>query len=506
MRSSRSVSQVKVGAIISYILIVANALYGLFVTPYILESLGNSSYGVYKSIASLSSAMMVLDLGLGGTVMRYIAKYEAEGENKKIQSFFSMILCEAGIIIAVVCLSASGVFFGIDNVYGKSFTENELLLAKNLFIVLSANMVLHIVENVVNGVITGKNNFLFGNGLKLVRFLIRLVFVCGLLHYIHSAMVLVWIDFGITLVSVVVESIYIRNAYGIKIRISLQSWDKRVFKESFVYTLLLFLTSIAAQINNNLDNVVIGAIKGSELVTIYSFGLVIFGMFEQLSTAVSGVMLPTVMNALKVDDGGKTLTDIIVKAGRVQFSLLGAAVVGFAVLGKQFIRLWLGNGFDDVYIIVMILMIPSTFELCVNVCLSVLRAKNKLGFRTAVLFASTVLNFIVTVIGIKYWDYKAAAVGTALSFIIGSLVVMNIYYSKILGFNMFKIYGGILKGILPSLLVGGLAIIVSLRFVHEGWGAFIIRVGIFCVIYALCLLTYGLNKEEKKHLPIYNRK
>lgn len=296
--------------------------------------------------------------------------------------------------------------------------------------------------------------------------------------------------------------LYVRKKFAIAFRFAFRTEDIAVFKESFVYTILMFLTSIAAQINGNLDNVVIGAIRGPELVTIYSFGLVIFGMFEQLSMSIAGVMLPTITNALKIDDQGRTLQRIIVKVGRVQFMLLGAAVVGFATIGKQFIDNWLGPGFEDVYIIALILMVPSTFELCVNVCLSVLRAKNKIGFRTAVLSASTILNLFVTIIGVKYWDYKAAAVGTALSFTVGSLIVMNVYYYKTLGFNMLRIYKEILKGIWLCLAVGGIAITGSARIFTTGWGGFAVNVVIFCVVYGICLLLFGLNNEEKKHISL----
>jgi len=71
-------SQVSLGAVLSYILIILNATYGLFLTPFIIGQIGDASYGVYKTISAFTSSLMVLDLGLGGTMMRYIAKYRAD--------------------------------------------------------------------------------------------------------------------------------------------------------------------------------------------------------------------------------------------------------------------------------------------------------------------------------------------------------------------------------------------------------------------------------------------
>ena len=80
-------NEVKWGALLSYLLIIINSLYGFLIVPFILSSLGEAEYGVYKTISSLSSALMILDLGLGGTVMRYIAKFKSDDRKDKIQSF-----------------------------------------------------------------------------------------------------------------------------------------------------------------------------------------------------------------------------------------------------------------------------------------------------------------------------------------------------------------------------------------------------------------------------------
>lgn len=497
--------QVKMGVIFSYVLIIANALLGFVVTPYILYKLGNSHYGVYKTISSLTSSMMVLDFGLGGTIMRYVSKYRTDEEYEKIPGFLSMAIYEAAILIFVVGVVSVTFYLNIGNIYGASFTDAEIVLANRLFIILAVGVAAHITENIFNGVITGFNNFIFGNGIKIIRLVIRICLIFFLLSRLQSALVLVSIDLAITIVSIIVEIVYIRIIYKINIRISLKSWDMAVFKESFAYTFLIFLTSIAAQINSNLDISVIGAIKGTEMVTVYSFGIVIFSMYTQLSTSVSGVMLPTVTQTLKYDSNGKQIQDLIVRAGRIQFSLLGAAVIGFYVLGRNFIQLWLGDGFEDVYIIVLILMIPSLFELCVNVCLAVLRAKNMLGFRTFVLISTSILNLIITVVGVTLWSYFAAAIGTAISFIVGSLIIMNIYYYKKLHYPMLKIYRRIVSRIWVCLLVAGIAIKVSSQFIIGGWLAFIGNVIIFCVIYGACLLLWGLTRNEKRQIPFVSK-
>ena len=498
-------NEVKWGALLSYLLVVVNTLYGFLIIPYILSSLGDAEYGVYKTISSLSSALMILDLGLGSTAMRYIAKFKSEEKKEKIDSFISMALGE-GLIISLGLMIISAVIYALlPTIYAEGLSASEIELAKKLFVFLALNMIFHIVENVFNGVISGFNKFTVSNGIKLGRILLRVTLLFVVFAFVKSAVALVLIDLVITVLQIIVEFVYIKIKLGARIKITFKNWDKGLFIESFKYTLLIFITTIAAQINNNLDNVVIGAIRGSALVAVYSMGLLIFGMFEQLSTSLSGVMLPTVTNVLKSDNNGSQIQHTIIDIGRIQFMLLGAALVGFAVLGKQAISLWLGEGYEDVYVITLILMAPALLELCVNVCLAVLRAKNMLGFRTAVLFGTTALNALITIVGVKLVGYYAAAIGTAISFLIGSVIIMNIYYWKKLSFNMFKIYRKIFSGTWLCLLISGGAILVSSHFLNNGLIAFIINVGVFCIVYGITMILFGFKKEEKNKIPILNK-
>ena len=492
--------QIKIGVLLSYFLIILNTLYGLFLTPYMIGQLGTSEYGVYKTISSFSSSLMVLDLGIGSTVMRFVAKYRATRDEKSIPNFVAMSLIQAVAMSGVILVIGTVVFFSIKPVYSATFSSSELLKAQILFCILLLNMVLHVFENVINGVITGSNRFLFGNGIKVIRLLMRVFLIVSLLAVCSNSVVLVLIDLMMTVASIIIEMVYIVRKLHIKPKYS--HWDRALFFDTGKYTMLMFLTSIAAQVNNNLDNVIIGAITGPALVTVYSMGLLIFGMYENLSTSVSGVMLPTVTNLLEEDDSDVKIQRLIVKVGRIQFLLLGAVVVGFACVGKDFINAWLGAGYEDVYAITLILMVPSLFELCVNVCLSILRARNKLVFRTCILFASTILNAIVTVLAVKFWSYIGAAFGTAASFIIGSLIVMNIYYYKELHLPMLKIYRGITKGIWLCLAIAGVALFLVSRQISGGWGALIVNIIIFCIIYGAMLLAFGLSTEEKTALRL----
>ena len=138
-------SQVKWGALLSYALIIINACYGFLVTPYILSAIGTAEYGVYKTITSLTSSLMILDLGLGGTVMRYVAKYKSDGRVDKINSFISMALGEGTIIITALAVISGVIYLLIPRIYATGLEATEIALAEKLYVYLAISMVFHII-------------------------------------------------------------------------------------------------------------------------------------------------------------------------------------------------------------------------------------------------------------------------------------------------------------------------------------------------------------------------
>lgn len=489
-------NEVKWGAVLSYVLIFLNATYGLFLTPYILGQIGEASYGVYKTVSAFTSSLMVLDLGLGGTMMRYIAKYRADRQENKIPNFISMGLIQTGVICTVIGVVTSVLYLFLDDIYSNGLTTTEILEAKRLYLFLAIGILAHVFENLFNGIICGFNCFTFANGIKVSRLLVRIAAVVVFLGIFKDSLTLVVVDLVITILAVLAEAEFM--LLKLRIKAEFTHWDKTVFSESFKYTILMFLTSIVAQVNTNFSNVVIGAVLNSTAVTVYSMAVLIFGTYEQMSTAISGVMLPTITNSLKNDDEHYSNTlKIVVEMGRIQFILLGAVFVGFITLGKPFINMWLGADYDDVYYLVLILLGPALLELCINVCLSILRAKNMLGFRTAVIIVSTVLNLVITIVGMPCIGFYSAAIGTACSFLFGSVITMGIYYYQSLRINILKLYRGIFNRIWICLVLSGIVCFGVSMIFDTPVTKFILGFCAFCITYAFTLLVFGLNEKEK---------
>ena len=490
----------KIGAVMSYILILLNTVYGLVIMPFILAQVGSADYGVYRTVASLSSSLAVMDLGFSGTVLRFVAKFNAENNRSKINEYLGMALIQTFVVFGLFSIVGGGIYFGIDPIYSSKFSPYELHLTKQLYWFLFANIGLTFFENVFFGVIAGHNEFGFSNGVKVLLLLGKTVAIIVFLPLFQSVIVVVAAQAIMTALALLTYFLFARQK--LNVRVTFGKWDKALFKESFGYTLLLFAQSIVIQFNGNVDNIVIGAVRGSQMVTVYSFAITIYNMYEQLSSSISGVMLPTVTSKIYSGATSRDLEDLVIRVGKIQFLILGAILCGFIVLGKEFFALWLGAGFDDCYLLALILMIPVTIPLIQNVCISILRARNLMGFRTVSLLYSTAVNVIFTIVGTMLYGYFAAAIGTALSTVIGSIISMNIYYKRKLGMNIFRMFFLTVKDAVPALLCASVATFLLKGYFYRNISGsllrFVLSCGVFVVVYGAIAIVF--NRQVLKDL------
>jgi len=500
-------NEVKLGALLSYVIIFANTFYGLILAPYMLGKLGNSEYGVYKTIAGMTGMISVLEMGMGSTMQRFIARMNAEGRRDRSENISAMGLIQVWILVPVMLAVGLILYPTLEKAF-PAFTPSEVQKAKELFALMVVQVILHMFENFYFGVIAGYNRFVFSNCLKLTSLFLRIMLYFVLLPLIPNAVTVVGISIFLEITVILIEILYIR--LRLDHRIKLTKWEKGLFRDTFAYTVLLFIQSLIVQFNGRVDSLVIASVIGSGAVALYSFALQIFNMYETCATSISGVLLPTVTKKIVDGADGKDLEGLVVKYGRAQWMFLGGALFGILCCGKEFFRLWLWEDFGEktlhCWILCLILSIPVTFPLITNTCLTILKARNDLRFRTWCLAGSAILNIILTYFGTLRWGYWAAAVGTAASTFVGSIIVMNIYYHKKLNMRMLWVYRNIFRGITPALLLASLSAILLNAIMGGSWLLFIVKVAVFLLVYGLCLLTFGLNKEERRGIPFITKK
>src|SRR5437867_27440 len=132
-------------------------LAGFIVAPFLVHELGDTRYGLWILIASMTSYFGLLDLGVRGSVGRNIAYHRAKGDAAGANAILSTavaILCLAGLIAAAGTFAVLLVFFHIFDVPAADVASCRLAL-----LVVGLNLALTLPLNVFDATLWAFQRF-----------------------------------------------------------------------------------------------------------------------------------------------------------------------------------------------------------------------------------------------------------------------------------------------------------------------------------------------------------
>lgn len=491
-------SQKRVGVIISYLNLLMGMVSNVFLVPFLIASLGDVDYSLYKVMQSFAGPLSMFHLGISTIVTRSIVKFNnsenyTEKEKKNTMAlallasvFMSLFVVIAGIVMC--CL--------LPSIYGEQYTDVNIAIGQRIFIIFVLSSVFHMLTDAFSGCLVGHEKFVVSSLLPLMKSVLKIILYIVFLKCGFGVVSVAIVDLIIAVSTFVIALWY--ATIVLKERPKLYRFDKRQIIEIISFGTAVLLQAFVNQVNNNVDTMILGMyIEEKRIITMYSSALAIYGIYNSLISVVTNYFLPQATKLVTRNASGKELTDFVIRPGRLQAVIAVACIGGFTLFGRNFITIWIGPKYLDAYWIILMLMIPVTVPLVENAMISVLDASLKRIYRSTVLVVMAVINVIVSIFLVKIMGFWGAALGTVASLIIGHGFLMNIYYAKTFNIEIGRMFASIFKGILLAGLFAVVSCLPLAMFVPNTLLLFILKCVSFLVVYAAFLWLFGLNKSEK---------
>ena len=489
------VNEIKAGAILSYMGLFLNMIIGILCTPIIIRALGQSEYGLYSLIGAIISYLTVLDFGLGNAIIIYTSRYRAKNEKEneyKLNGMLIFIYIIIGIIAAAVC---GILYFNSNRLFGATFTDVELSKVKTMIIILGVYFLLNFPLSIFGYIITAYEKFIFSKVIQILKHILPPILIITILFFNYKSVEMIILTVIINIILLLINMLYCFK--NLKIKIVFGKFNIGLLKEIFLYSFFIFLAIIVDKVNWSLGQIILGGVVGTAAVSIYSVAAQLQLIYQSFSTAISGVLLPKISIMVEKKATDKELSDIFVKVGRLQYIILGYILIAFIIFGKKFIEIWAGYNYLTSYYIALILMIPVTFPLLQNTGISILQAKNKHKFRTLVYSAIAIANIAISVPLAKIYEGIGAAIGTAVSLVIGNIIIMNIYYYRKINIDVLKFWKEIFKMSIPNVINLIIFIYLNTRFEIDNIYILIIEAVIYSLLYITITFKFIANDYEK---------
>jgi O-antigen/teichoic acid export membrane protein len=490
-------SQLKKGAILSYVSIFVTMSIAFIYTPFMIRLLGQSEYGLYALIGSVAGYLSILDLGLGNTIVRYNSLNRANGDKvteSKLNGMFLILYSLIGVLTVIV---GTIIYFNIENIFSASLTSTEVYKAKIMIIILSINFALSFPLTVFGSIIQAYEKFVVFKALTIVRSLLIPLFTLPFLFLGYGSITMVMITTLVNITVLLFNAIYCFKYLQVKIIFG--KVETSFLKEVTGYSFFIFLNVLVNQIYWNTGQFILGVTTSTALVAVFAIGMQIVTLYMMFSTAISNLFLPKLSIMVANNATYEELSDVMIRVGRIQFIILAYILCVFILFGKPFITLWAGTNYQDAYYIVLIIMIPLIIPLIQNVGISILQAMNIHGFRSVVYTAIAFLNIIISTLLAERYGIYGVAFTTAGALILGNIVIMNLYYFYKIRLNIPKFWNNILKLSIPIIVVLIIGSLINLS-VPNSIMYLLIKIILFTIIFFKVIFFLALNSYEKKIL------
>lgn len=491
-------NELKAGAVLNYVAIVLNTLVGLLYTPYMLRMMGQSEYGLYSLVASVIAYLTVLDLGLGNAIVRYTAKYRAEGKIKEQYEMFGMFLI-LYIIIGVIAFCAGlALYFNVYRMFGDTMTTLELDRAGIMMLILVFNVAVTFPLSIFGSIMTAYERFVFPKVVNILRIILNTVFMVILLHLGYKALAMVVLLTFFNITSLLINFLYCKFKLEIKITYGRFEWG--FLKEVAVYSFFIFLNAIMDRVYWSTGQFILGAVVGTAAISIYAVAIQLQSLYMQFSTAIGGLFLPKVTAMVTCNNDSNEISNLFIRTGRVQNIVMITILSGFIIFGQPFIILWAGPDYKDAYPMTVCFFSSLYIPLIQNLGITILQARNQMKFRSVLYVCIAVGALFLQFLFAKMWGGLGCAIAVSAALLLGQGVIMNIYYYRKQKLDIPRFWKEILKMNIVPIVISALTMVLLANMDINTWFSLIISILAFLSVYTPLLYCIGLNEYEQKLL------
>ncbi len=407
-------------------------LVGFLLAPFVVHSLGNTGYGLWTLVLSITGYFGLLDLGIRSSVGRFVTRYlalnDVQSVNRTASTAF-LILGVGGVLAFLGALGMAVFFFDAFRIEPQYASAGRTAL-----LITGLNMSLILPLGVFSSVLIALERYDVVSGVTIVVELARAALVVWFLQHGYGLVALALIALAITVVQYSAMAFFAKALYRpLKLRIHDVNWVG--CRDLFGFSIYRFIWITANQLIFYSDAVVIGIFLGAAAITPYAIAGTLINYGRNIVSLVTDTLYPAAarMDA-KADLAG--LQRLLVVATRIALLVTLPLCLGFLFLGRQFITLWMGPAYADSAVLLMVLTIPQFGSM--SQYGSVLILTGMARHRALAYFALTegLANVILSVILVQQMGLIGVAWGTVIPHLICTTVVVPLYALRVLKMNM----------------------------------------------------------------------
>lgn len=486
--------QISGGAVLSFVAQGISVVIGLLYTPVMIKILGQNEYGLYQLVQSVTNYLSLMNFGFSAAYIRYYSIAKNNNDEDEIANINGLFL-KIFLMISLLSLLGGGILLANIRILGTHLTDADYVIARELLIIMVINLAVSFPSNLFIAYLSANERFIFQKLIGIFANILVPVFTIPLLLFGYGSVGVVSVALILTIMRLACSIWYCVKKMSI--RINIRYTDRKIFKNLLEYTFFIFLSDVVDQLNTNVDKFLLGRLIGAASVAVYSVGFNLRHYYLIASWIIPEMYIPET-NRLAIEEKDDTkLMALFTKIGKYNNYICLLVLTGFILVGRQFIQLWVGAGYENSYYVCIILMIAGYVPAVQTLGVNIQNAKNMHRTRSVVYFVIACINVGISVFLIKLWGEIGTAMGTLLAVLIGNGIFMNYYYYKYIKLDIFSFWKEMLKWIVPVGVLFVTAWFIVRALYIDSWLKIFAFALAYSFVYLILLWYIGIRDEDR---------
>ncbi len=419
-----------------------SVLIAFLVSPILIDRLGDTLYGVWALIISVTGYFTVLDLGVNTAVIRFISRLEAAGDPREAQRVFSTsmaLFLAIGATVSVLALACAPLFLRLID---ETEYPSERILA--VFAIIAVDVALGFLISVYIATLKAVNDFVRVNLVAIVARIAKNILIVWMLTEGYSLFTMGVIHFGETLFRLFAYWRIVRPRF----RFRRDLCSRPLLGTLLNYSVYSLVISVATKAVFYTDSLLVTAMVGVEFVVYYAIPVALLLYLERLVYAMNSVVTPIVSsNEARAD----ARANEAIYAFGTRYSLVPIVPVLTALwlYGGDFISIWIGPEKGAVSEPILQVLCLGYFAYASQIIAnSVLKGISKHKVFAWILVAEAVANLALGIALGRTYGLIGIAWGATVALTVTNLLFVPLYACRVLGMSYARY---MLRSYLPPL-------------------------------------------------------
>ena len=466
---------------------------GLFLLPFVVRRIGATDFAIWTLSNILVGYMGILDVGLAPALMKNVAESLAKDDNEELNKIASTIF--AIYLLAGVVAGVGMFLIGLIGAPVFHIPAQSVHIFTGTIWILGMQTVVGFPMSIWQGLMGGLQDFHIRNTICILTNVLRGLGTILLLGSGFGLIALVWLGFGVAVIGWFGNMFWVRRRLR-DLRIEISQFDFRKAKELFCFSGSMLIGTIAGKVVQGGSRIVIGLFLPVAAITSYEVGARIPDYSRFVSYPIINTILPAT-SELNARNQLARLQTLYLIGTKYILMIFGLMSVGLVVFGRQFIKLWIGSGFEDSVWVMYVLATGNLFYSQTIMALAILPGMGRLRLYTLMWVIYPVVFIILSIGLVLTYGVVGVALANTLTIVITESVLI-VYAPKILQLSLSRVLE---KCYIPAALVALPVIPIAwcLRsYLNVGsWMGLALGTLVLLIIGLLSILVFGTSKEER---------